>query len=100
MKNLEKRIELSNEKACEILNYVEFKDSENEIKAIEELSSYILSEQQNKELIAEIDGLKNSIKFKDDYIQKLTHEAERLNDRIVDLNALIEFNKSKLPENN
>lgn len=44
MKNNEvKTKEIANEKACEILNNIEFKNSENEISAIESVSSYILS---------------------------------------------------------
>ena len=37
-----KKIEKANEIACEILNDVKFKNKENEIKAIEAVSNYLI----------------------------------------------------------
>lgn len=74
MKKTVKQIEKANEKSCEILNDIKFKNKENEIKAIEVLSSFLLSsrKQEIKKVLSEsFIHLRKFYKTKKDYEKHL-----------------------------
>lgn len=85
------------EKACEILNDIEFRSLQDEVKAIESVESYILkqyskSDKQNKQILEEIERYKKILAQPDwnelEYVVGLENRVQELTNEITKLNAI------------